>query len=86
MRRENVVWLSPSATTFSCLCELCLERGRAVGQPFLESVRAARVQGRVSVEADVAVVRCAAGHAIVARRARRPPSLEHVDERQLQLA
>ena len=86
MRRENVVWLSPSATTFSCLCEPCLELAQTAEASFLEAVRSARVRGTVAVEAEVAFVRCSAGHEVVVRRSERPPKLARSDKRQLQLA
>ena len=86
MSRENVVWLSSSATTFSCLCEVCLDAGAEVGVSFLEAVRVATVRGSVAPEADVVVASCAAGHRLVLRRIERPPKLAHSDDRQLQLA
>jgi hypothetical protein len=85
MRRENSVWVPPSATTFSCLCEACLELARAEGRSFLEAVRGASVRGRLPVETDVSFVRCAAGHEVVVRRIDRPAPLSRSDGRQLQL-
>jgi hypothetical protein len=85
MTRENVVWLSPSATTFSCLCELCLDIARDGGLSFLDAVRAASVRGEVAPETPVAVALCPAGHQVVLRRVERPPSLDRPDARQLQL-
>jgi len=82
--RASVVWLPPSATQFSCLCERCLDAARASGS-FLEAVRVAAVRGDLPPEADVAVARCAAGHEIVLRRGARPPSLARRDDRQLQI-
>ncbi len=82
----TVVWLSPSATAFSCLCEPCLEAARRSGAIFADALRDASVRGSVAAEASVAVVRCAAGHELVLRRVERPPGLAHPDERQLQLA
>src|SRR5207248_10922311 len=67
-RMTNVVWLAPSATSFSCLCETCLETARGDGGSFLEAVRAASVRGTVGPEAPVAFARCAAGHEVVLRR------------------
>jgi hypothetical protein len=81
----NTVWLSPSATAFSCLCELCLETGRVAGVSFLDAVTAARVTGAVAADTDVAFARCAAGHELVLRRVERPPTLTRADERQLEL-
>lgn len=86
MSRENVVWLSASATTFSCLCELCLGAAEAAEASFLEAVRGASVRGAIGADADVMFVRCAAGHQIVLRRRERPPKLARSDTRQLQLA
>jgi len=86
MSRENVVWLSASATTFSCLCELCLDAAEVAGTSFLEAVRGASVRGAVTEDADVMFARCAAGHRVVLRRIERPPKLARSDARQLQLA
>ncbi len=86
MSRENVVWLSASATTFSCLCELCLDAAEAADTSFLEAVRGASVRGALAADADVMFVRCAAGHQVVLRRLARPPKLARSDSRQLQLA
>jgi hypothetical protein len=85
MTRANVVWLSPSATTFSCLCEACLDAARETGASFLEAVRVASVRGEMALDAAVAVAPCSAGHEVVLRRVERPPSLRTPDERQLQL-
>jgi len=85
---ENVtsVWLSPSATSFSCLCETCLDAARVSGALFADALAGASVRGSVSADASVAVVRCGAGHEIVLRRVERPPQLARHDERQLQLS
>ena len=85
MSRENSVWVPPSATTFSCLCETCLDLARADGQSFLEAVRGASVRGNIPTETDVGFIRCAAGHEVVVRRVDRPAPLTRVDGRQLQL-
>jgi hypothetical protein len=82
---RNVVWLSPSATIFSCLCEKCLDAARDDGTSFLDAVRAACVRGEISPEAAVALALCAAGHEVVLRRVERPPALDRPDDRQLQL-
>jgi hypothetical protein len=84
--RENVVWLGASATTFSCLCEPCLDAAEAAGASFLAAVRDASVRGTVAVEADVVFAHCAGGHQIILRRVERPPKLARADERQLQIA
>ena len=83
----TTVWLSPSATSFACLCEPCLETARTSGALFAEALRTASVRGRVSADAPVAIVRCAADHEVVLRRVERPPrlSLSNHGERQLQL-
>ena len=81
----NTVWLSPSASSFSCLCELCLESARVGGESFLAAVTAARVTGTVAADTDVAFARCRAGHELVLRRIERPPNLTRADGRQLQL-
>ena len=81
----NTVWLSPSATSFSCLCEVCLESARVGGGSFLDAVTGARVNGTVAAETDVAFARCRAGHELVLRRVERPPNLARSDGRQLQL-
>jgi hypothetical protein len=81
---NNAVWIAPSATAFSCLCESCLELARGNGS-FLEAVRAANVRGRLPTDTDVGFIHCAAGHELVIRRVDRPPTLGHSDPRQLQL-
>ncbi len=80
----GVVWLPPSATTFSCLCEECLEGARG-SLSFLDAVKASVVRGELSADADVAVARCSAGHEVVLRRGDRPASLARHDARQLQI-
>lgn len=82
---ETTVWLSPSATSFSCLCEPCLESARVAGALFADALASSTVRGSVAREAEVAVAHCAAGHGIVLRRVLRPPSLAAPDDRQLQL-
>jgi hypothetical protein len=84
--KNTTVWLSPSATAFSCLCEPCLEGARQSGALFADALASASVRGSVASEAAVAVVRCDAGHEIVLRRVERPPSLARPDDRQLQIA
>jgi hypothetical protein len=83
---STTVWLSPSATAFSCLCEPCLESERLSGALFADALSRASVRGSVAADAPVTVVRCDAGHEIVLRRVERPPALERPDERQLQIA
>jgi hypothetical protein len=84
--KNTVVWLSPSATAFSCLCEPCLEAARLSGALFADALSSASVRGSVAPDAAVAVVRCGAGHEIVPRRVERPPALDRPDDRQLQIA
>jgi hypothetical protein len=83
--RANAVWIAPSATTFSCLCEACLELARGEGGSFLDAVRDACVRGRLPTETDVGFAHCAAGHEVVVRRIDRPTLLAHRNEAQLQL-
>jgi hypothetical protein len=82
----TTVWVSPSATAFSCLCEPCLDGARDAGTIFSDALMTASVRGALSLEADVTVVRSAARHEIVLRRVERPPGLPRHDERQLQIA
>jgi hypothetical protein len=82
---RNGVWIAPSATSFSCLCEACLELARGDGTSFLEAVRSANVRGRLPTETDVGFIHCAAGHELVVRRIDCPPALARPDARQLQL-
>ena len=85
MTRANVVWISPGATRFSCLCERCLdERGDA--SSFLDAVRVASVRGELALEAQVAFARCSAGHEVIVRRIDRPPGLVRHDTGQMQIA
>jgi hypothetical protein len=81
----TTVWLSPSATSFACLCEPCLEDARTSGALFADALAGASVRGSVEAATDTAEVRCAAGHRILLRRAQRPPALARPDDRQLQL-
>ena len=82
----TTVWIGPSATSFSCLCEPCLEAARASGALFSEALAQATVRGRIATEIAFIVVRCDAGHQILLRRTLRPERLPRRDERQLQLA
>ena len=81
----TTVWVSPSATAFSCLCETCLEAARRRGLLFSDALMVSSVRGSISAETDVAIARCASGHEITLRRVERPPALLRPDERQLQL-
>ena len=85
MTRENVVWISPGATRFSCLCERCLDE-RADASSFLDAVRVASVRGELALEAQVAFARCSAGHEVIVRRVDRPPGVARHDARQMQIA
>ncbi|HZP71818.1 MAG TPA: hypothetical protein VFA97_00415 [Gaiellaceae bacterium] len=85
MTVSTTVWLAPSATTFSCLCEACLEEARTSGVLFADALMLASVRGTVSADADVSTRRCRAGHELVLRRIERPAGLQRRDERQLQL-
>jgi len=85
MRRTNSVWVPPSATTFSCLCEACLDLARGDGRSFTEAVRSATVRGRLPTETDVGFVHCSAGHEVVVRRNNTPALLDRPDPRQLQI-
>jgi hypothetical protein len=80
------VWVSPSASSFSCLCEPCLERARTAGLLFTDAIATATVRGELAAGTDVSVTRCPSGHEIVLRRFERPPSLARPDDRQLQLS
>jgi hypothetical protein len=82
----TTVWISPSATSFACLCESCLEAARLGGELFGDALAAASVRGSIALETAVASVRCPAGHQLVLRRVERPPGLSHPDDRQLQIA
>jgi hypothetical protein len=82
----TAVWLSPSATAFSCLCETCLEAARLSGALFADALAGASVRGSLAPGAAVTVVHCAAGHEIVLRRGEHPPGLARHDDRQLQIA
>jgi len=82
----NTVWISPSATSFSCLCEPCLEAARTSGALFSDALAHASVRGHIATEIAFIVVRCNAGHEILLRRTLMPEQLPRRDERQLQLA
>jgi hypothetical protein len=81
----TTVWISPSATSFSCLCEPCLEAARRSGLLFADALMLASVRGAIPATAEVSSRRCSAGHEIVLRRIERPPSLRHHDASQLAL-
>jgi hypothetical protein len=81
----TTVWISPSATSFSCLCEACLEDARTSGLLFADALMQASVRGTIPADAEISSRRCAAGHEIVLRRIERPPSLPSHDETQLAL-
>jgi hypothetical protein len=85
-RAATVVWVSPSATSFACLCEPCLESARLGGELFGDALRVASVRGSIAAEAGTTTARCAAGHELLVRRVERPPGLLHPDHRQLQIA
>jgi hypothetical protein len=82
----TTVWVSPSATSFSCLCEVCLEGARTTGLLFADALMIATVRGSMDASADHAVTRCTSGHEVVVRRNTRPPSLHPHDDRQLSIA
>ena len=82
----TTVWLSPSATSFACLCEPCLESARTSGALFADALALASVRGSIALEADTAEARCSAGHQLLLRRIERPPGLARQNERQLQLS
>jgi len=83
--RTNAVWIAPSATQFSCLCERCLDGRRVRCASFLDAVRVASVRGTLLPDTDIAFVRCRPGHELVVRRIDPPPNLARSDARQLQL-
>jgi hypothetical protein len=82
----TTVWVTPSATSFSCLCEPCMDEARDGGSLFSDALMRSSVRGSLAVDAEVTTVRCAAGHEIVLRRVSLPPGLARPDERQLELA
>ena len=82
----NTVWISPSATSYSCLCETCLEAARIEGEMFSDALHRASVRGSIGAEVSAASVRCGAGHELLLRRIERPPGLARPDDRQLQIA
>jgi hypothetical protein len=81
----TTVWVSPSATTFSCLCETCLEAARLTGLLFSDALMVSSVRGSISAETDVAIAHCASGHEFTLRRVERPPGLLRPGDRQLQI-
>jgi len=81
----TTVWISPSAKSYSCLCETCLDVARESGALFSDALLAARVSGDLSPDVAGLEVRCAAGHPLLLCRGERPAALARRDERQLQL-
>jgi hypothetical protein len=66
----QTVWLDSTATTYTALCEQCLEHPE---DPFdALKYRAAKVSGSLRSEADVGFSRCRRGHRLSIRRAARP--------------
>jgi hypothetical protein len=86
MRPSAQIWVAPTATEFSCLCERCLDGTQTRGAPFLDAVRVANVRGSLAPDADVVFVRCRNGHELTIRRIDRPTRLGRPDTRQLQIA
>ena len=82
----TTVWLAPSATAFSCVCEPCLEAARLSGALFADALAGAAVRGAIPIDTERSRVRCSAGHEIVLRRIERPPALGRPHDRQLQIA
>ena len=76
-RMTTTVWLSPSATSFSCLCEPCLETARVVGRALRRRALRARASAATVAPRGGGDRRRAAraGHEIVLRRVERPPAL-----------
>ncbi len=81
----TVVWIAPSATSYACLCEPCLEQARRDGVLFSDALLRASVRGTVAAEAESVTARCRAGHELLLRRGDRPPALSRRDGKQLQL-
>jgi hypothetical protein len=81
----TTVWLAPSATSFACVCEVCLEHARTSGLLFADALMLASVRGEIGADVAVASRRCRAGHEIVLQRGEQPPSLQK-HEGQLSLA
>jgi hypothetical protein len=84
--QATTVWISPSASSYSCLCEVCLEGARTAGLLFADALMVASVRGAISPDVGVSSRRCSAGHEIVLRRIERPESLPRHDARQLALS
>ena len=84
--QATTVWISPSATSFSCLCEVCLDSARTSGLLFADALMVASVRGSISPDVGASSRRCSAGHEIVLRRIERPESLPRHDARQLALS
>ena len=82
---KTIVWLGPTETRYSCLCEACLDDIHASGEAFLDTIRTANVHGALPLESEVGFVRCRSGHELVVRRLDRPPSLVRPSSRQLAL-
>jgi hypothetical protein len=82
----TTVWISPSATSYACLCEPCLEAARVAGDLFSDALHRASVRGSIAAEVSAATVRCEAGHELLLRRIECPPRLARPDSRQLQIA
>ena len=64
MYREQVIWISPRATAFTAVCEICLEDEHST-----EAFLSARVSSSLRLEARHGSCHCARGHAIRIERA-----------------
>jgi hypothetical protein len=67
----QTVWLESTATTYTALCEECLDRPADPHDAL--AYRAAKVTGSLRSEADVGFARCRRGHRLSIRRVARPP-------------
>jgi hypothetical protein len=65
MSKDYAVWISP--TSYSRLCEPCLQLVRGSGASLADAVRGANSRGRLPTETDVGFIDCSDGHELVVR-------------------
>jgi len=81
----STVWVAPSATAYSCLCEECLDAASESGVSFDIALRVASVRGTLPDASALARAQCATGHELVIRRIEWPDGLSRRDPNQLEL-
>jgi len=71
MRERQIIWLRSGATTFTAMCDECLDdrHDHAASLDY----RQAKVAGSLRSDADVGFTRCRRGHRLSVRRTTHGP-------------